>query len=218
MGFLAHMGGLPGIGILLAKAVLVVFSIASVGVMIERAFALRRARLVEQRDYNALKQALMMRQMDTVRACVAASPAPCAAALSAGLSHQGAPEEVVREAIAQEVDMQNAALHSYLPVLATIASTAPYVGLFGTVLGILSAFDKIARTGQTGASAVAQPISEALITTALGLGVAIPAVMAYNYFSGRVSDLGLRVETHALDLGARLPDLRTVGGGDGHEG
>lgn len=214
---LQHLG-LAGMGILLAKGILVLFSIASIAIMIERAFALRKARLVEQRDYQALKQALMMRQMDTVRACVAASPAPCAAALAAGLSHQGAPPEVVREAIAQEVDMQNSILHSNLPILATVASTAPYVGLFGTVLGILAAFERIGATGETGAKAVATPISEALITTALGLGVAIPAVMAYNYFSGRVGAMGLHVENHALDLGARLPELRSVPGGEGYEG
>jgi biopolymer transport protein ExbB len=72
------------------------------------------------------------------------------------------------------------------------------------VLGILSAFARIAATGQTGASAVAGPIAEALTATGLGLGVAIPAVMAYNYLSGRVGDIMLRVETHALDLSARL--------------
>jgi biopolymer transport protein ExbB len=95
-------------------------------------------------------------------------------------------------------------LNRNLSILATIASTAPYVGLFGTVLGILSAFATIARTGQTGASVVAAPIAEALTATAMGLGVAIPAVMAYNYFSGRVNDMMLRVETHAIDLTARL--------------
>lgn len=196
---------LAGPGILLAQCILGLFSIISVAVIVERAINLSRVRRIEQRDYLSLKDALLRRQMDAVRAGTAASVAPSAAALQVGLSHSGAPAEVVREAIAQEVDVQNASLHSYLPLLATVASTAPYVGLFGTVLGILQAFDKIARTGQTGASVVAAPIAEALATTALGLGVAIPAVIAYNLLSGRVSDLGLKVETHALDLASRLP-------------
>jgi biopolymer transport protein ExbB/TolQ len=116
---------------------------------------------------------------------------------------------LVHEAVTQGIEVQSALLHRNLPILATIASTAPYVGLFGTVLGILQAFAKIATTGQTGASVVAAPIAEALTATALGLGVAIPAVMAYNYFSGRVNDLTLRVETHTLDLAARLASLKT---------
>jgi biopolymer transport protein ExbB/TolQ len=103
--------------------------------------------------------------------------------------------------------MQSAELGRNVPKLATIASVAPYIGLFGTVLGILDAFGHIAATGQTGAKVVAGPISEALVATALGLGVAIPAVMAYNYFSGRVNSLSQLVEDHALELTARLPQL-----------
>lgn len=218
MEVLIPHGGPVELGVWVAKVVLVLFSVLSVAIMIERGITLRRMRMLEQRDFQALRDALMRRQMDALRAYLAASPAPCAAALQAGLSHQGASSDVVREAVAQEVDVQNAALHGLLPFLGTVASTAPYVGLFGTVLGILSAFDRIAKTGQTGASVVAAPIAEALITTALGLGVAIPAVMAYNYFSNKVNDLSLKVETHALDLAARLPDMAGVSGGEGHEG
>jgi biopolymer transport protein ExbB/TolQ len=115
---------------------------------------------------------------------------------------------VVRDAVTQEVVMQSNALTHNLSVLGTVASTAPYIGLFGTVLGILDAFERIASSGQTGARIVAAPIAEALTATALGLGVAIPAVMAYNYFSGRVNDLSLRIENHALDLTSRLPHNR----------
>jgi len=183
--------------------VLVLFSLLSVFVMVERAINLRRIRRIEDSEYSALRSVLRHGQMDAAMACLAASQSPSIAALQAGLDLKGAHPDLVHEAITQEIEVQSALLHRNLPVLATLASTAPYVGLFGTVVGILLAFYEIARTKQTGADAVAGPISEALFATALGLGVAIPAVMAYNYFSGRVNDLSLRVETHALELAAR---------------
>ena len=216
--WMAAHGGLTGMGVQLAKVVLCVFATLSVVVVIERLYALGRLRKFEESDYRALKEAFAQGQVDLVRACAMASLAPSAAALQAGLelaSGRGMRPnaERVREAIDQEVEVQNASLQHNLPILATVASTAPYVGLFGTVLGILGAFHDIALTGQTRPSVVASGISEALITTALGLGVAIPAVVVYNYFSGRVNTFSLRVETHAIDLAGRLADLHEAEGG-----
>ena len=79
--------------------------------------------------------------------------------------------------------------------LATIGSTAPFVGLFGTVLGILNAFKGISGAKSTGLAAVAGGISEALVTTAIGLFVAIPAVWMFNYFTGRSKHLTSRWTT-----------------------
>lgn len=203
--WIASHGGIEGLGARLALVVLVVFSLISVAVMIERVLTLRRLRAVEEADFKALRTALRAKDATTVRACAAASASPVAAAIQAGLNAVDLGETQMGEAIDQEVSMQTAEMGRNLPVLATIASVAPYVGLFGTVLGILGAFGKIAQTGQTGARVVAAPISEALIATAMGLGVAIPAVVAYNYFSGRVNNLGLQLEDHALELAARLP-------------
>jgi biopolymer transport protein ExbB/TolQ len=220
--WLAAQGGLVGLGVHFSKYVLLVFSVISVAVMVERTFSLRRTRRIEEADYRALREAMPHRRMDAasatdavnamegVSARAAASVAPCAVALHAGLSHHGAPPERVREAIAQELEVQTVLLSRNLPVLATIASTAPYVGLFGTVLGILMAFRQIAATGRTGAAVVAGGISEALTATAIGLGVAIPAVIAYNYFTDKVNDLSLKVETHAFDLAMRLPDAKAA--------
>lgn len=218
--WIASHGGIEGLGARVALIVLIIFSLISVAVMIERALTLRRVRAIEESDFNALRAALRAKDRDTVRACAAASASPVAAAIQAGLNAADLGETQMGEAIDQEVSMQTAELTRNLPVLATIASVAPYVGLFGTVLGILGAFGKIAATGQTGARVVAAPISEALIATALGLGVAIPAVIAYNYFSGRVNNLGLQLEDHALTLAARLPAtlaVEAVPAGGAHE-
>lgn len=219
MDWIVAHGGPVGVGVLFAKYLLVLFSVVSVAVMIERALTLRRIRQVEETEYRALRELLIEAAphsapaardaaMASVRSRVQAGQAPSSAALKAGFSHVGASQQTMRDAIELELSSQEAALSHNLSILGTIASTAPYIGLFGTVLGILSAFDKIAQSGQTGAKVVAAPIAEALTATAIGLGVAIPAVMAYNYFSGRANDLALRVENHALDLAARLPDER----------
>ena len=193
------------LGVQAARWILVLFSLVSVFVMVESALNLRRAARLEDAEFRTLKTLLTRGEHSAAQASIAASRAPSVLALHEGLELRAINPGAVSEAIAQGIEVQCAALQGHLRILATIASTAPYVGLFGTVLGILSAFAEIARTGQTGAAVVAAPIADALTATALGLGVAIPAVMGYNFFSGRVGDLGLRVETHALDLAARIP-------------
>ena len=95
-------------------------------------------------------------------------------------------ESVTRRAAAAEITH----LESWMSLLGTIGSTAPFIGLFGTVVGIMRAFHHMAQTGAGGFAVVASGISEALVATALGLGVAIIAVALYNYFQVRLADLG----------------------------
>ena len=84
--------------------------------------------------------------------------------------------------------------------LATIGSTAPFVGLFGTVMGILNAFKGISEQKATGLGAVAGGIAEALVTTAVGLFVAIPAVMMFNYLTGRVEAFDVEMDNSSSEL------------------
>ncbi len=221
-------GDLVRLGVLIAADVLIIFSITSLSIVIERALGLSRARKLEESEYALLRDA-WRQNSPLVAQRVGQSEAPSARAVRSGLELMGdlqspsaragtsdsTARELAREAVAQGLDVESARLSRNLPILGTVASTAPYIGLFGTVLGILSAFARIAATGQTGASAVAAPIAEALTATGLGLGVAIPAVMAYNLLTGRVSDLMLRVETHALDLSARLIGAQGQAHGNG---
>ena len=88
----------------------------------------------------------------------------------------------------------------FLWFLGTVGSNAPFVGLFGTVVGILNAFREIANQKQTGLGAVAGGISEALVTTALGLLVAIPAVMMFNYLTGRVEAFDVEMDNSSSEL------------------
>ena len=91
-----------------------------------------------------------------------------------------------------------------LGFLATIGSTAPFVGLFGTVAGIINAFRNIAATGSGGMSVVSGGIAEALVTTALGIFVAIPAVAAFNYFTGKVENFHIEMNRASTQLVNRL--------------
>ena len=186
-------------GILLAKIVLGIYSLASVAVIIERVLSLRRTAAAEAGDFPRLRSATNGGKRAELN-----GDSPTAQALGEGLLLNHPDERQFTEAVGRGIAIQGMKFQERLSVLATIASTAPYVGLFGTVLGILEAFRRIAATGETGAAIVAGGISEALITTALGLGVAIPAVIAYNYFTRKVEELSLTVENHAMELTARL--------------
>jgi len=87
-----------------------------------------------------------------------------------------------------------------LPILATVGATAPFVGLVGTVAGIVNAFHEIATTGQSGVGQVSAGIAEALVTTAVGIAVAIPAVWLYNFLTQRIARLLADVESTAQSL------------------
>lgn len=106
--------------------------------------------------------------------------------------------QVMRISIDREVDR----LERYLGVLATVGSTAPFVGLFGTVWGIMNSFQSIAATNNTSLSVVAPGIAEALFATALGLVAAIPATVAYNKFANDVSRYATRLEGFAGEFSA----------------
>jgi biopolymer transport protein ExbB/TolQ len=106
----------------------------------------------------------------------------------------------VNRALERENALVMAELKSKLAGLGTIGSTAPFVGLFGTVVGIIGAFRGMAATGSGGLGAVSAGIAEALVTTAIGLLVAIPAVWLYNYFTGRVERFQIEMGNSASEL------------------
>ncbi|NRA36915.1 MAG: MotA/TolQ/ExbB proton channel family protein [Planctomycetes bacterium] len=91
-------------------------------------------------------------------------------------------------------------LKKFLSILATMAGTAPFIGLFGTVLGILETFSTIGESGFSNAAAIASGISQALVATAAGLGVAIPAVMCYNFFARKANEAIADAERRATDV------------------
>ncbi len=108
---------------------------------------------------------------------------------------------MVWERVVEEVILLNRGrLHSWLGFLATVGNTAPFIGLFGTVWGIMRAFHQIGVKGSASLAVVAPGISEALITTALGIAVAVPAVVAYNHFLAKVERMEDGLRAHAFEF------------------
>lgn len=121
--------------------------------------------------------------------------------------------EWITMSLQRSVDEVNSKLQSGMPFLATVGSTAPFVGLFGTVWGILNALIAIGIAGQASIDKVAGPVGEALIMTALGLAVAVPAVMGYNWLLRRNKAVQDALRNFASDLHAYLVSGARVGGG-----
>ena len=119
---------------------------------------------------------------------------------ASSLQNSGDKQDVLERRLRAEVQKELHKLESGLMVLASIGSTAPFVGLFGTVWGIMHALQDISRTGSAGLDVVAGPIGEALIATAVGIATAIPAVLAYNYGLRQVRLYGAELEEFANDF------------------
>ena len=117
--------------------------------------------------------------------------------------------ESIQRAMRRVQSSEVARMERYLPFLATTASAGPFVGLFGTVVGIINSFHSIGMEGSASLAVVAPGISGALVATAGGLAAAIPAVVGYNYFVGRVRHWATEMENFALEL-ANLVERRLV--------
>jgi biopolymer transport protein ExbB len=104
---------------------------------------------------------------------------------AASLKFRGAPQDLLEQTLRKQTQYEQHKMESGLTMLASIGSTAPFVGLFGTVLGIMHAMHGISASGSASLDVVAGPIGDALIATAIGIAVAVPAVLAYNFFIRR---------------------------------
>lgn len=199
--------------------VLIVMSLYALAVAGDRLFAFRKGRRLSRGYVEAL--APLVEAAGRLREAVGLEKqfvgSPVAKVIGAGLHEYsrglerpaGAPApaafdvaEIVNRAMERSKERELAGLRRGMPVLATVASSAPFVGLFGTVGGIITAFQKLAdpTKGGGGIGTVSAGIAEALITTAVGLGVAIIAVWFYNYFTARLDDVTIDIDETASEL------------------
>ena len=195
-----HMGWLDK-GVV---SLLVLMSIYSLWVMIDRFAVFSKAKRYSLAFVLALRDRMAKRDLNGALNLSKAEPqSPIAKVIYEALTEyrdgldaiaKTGPDEVgefdvvdaVNRAIDRVKEREIANMKKGLGGLASISSAAPFIGLFGTVIGIINAFQAMASSGQGGLGAVSKGISEALITTAAGLLVAIPAVMAYNYFTNTI--------------------------------
>jgi biopolymer transport protein ExbB/biopolymer transport protein TolQ len=198
--------------------VLLAFSVYSVGVMLDRAVTYRRATRGAASLRARVRELLRDGKLhEALAACEAADGTALARVLRAGLAEaaaggdgpgeRGVAQELARGAMQRSTAAEVGRLERHLGALATIGNVSPFVGLFGTVIGIIRAFEAIARTGAGGLGTVSAGIAEALIATAAGLFVAIPAVMAYNHFVGRVKAMAAELDDASAELADGLVRL-----------
>lgn len=185
-------------------------SIIALAVFFERAWNLREAKNIPVNLIRRLEEQVRRGQIEEAMAFCRRNRSPMGRVIMAALKNAGLGREAVKEAV-QEVGRREAAyLERYVGVLGTVANVAPLLGLLGTVSGMIKAFTVISVQGVGNPGSLAGGISEALITTAAGLTVAIPAFVAYRYFLGKVDGLVLELEQYALhfvDL-VKQPDER----------
>ena len=191
--------------------ILLVMSAWSVGVMMDRWLAFQAARKQSRLFAPVVAGALREGKLDeAIRVAERNKKSHLAKVVNAGLQefrvHELSEEisgdkiEASRRALDRASAIVHAELERGLSGLATIGSTAPFVGLLGTVIGIIDAFREIQGQNGTGVSAVAGGISEALVTTALGLTVAIPAVMMFNYFTTKIRAFDVEMDNSSSEL------------------
>ncbi len=190
LGLLVHSGGGWVIWLLMLASVL------TLAVIVERAIVLRRERRAFDGVRVGLRAALNDGDLRRAADLAGGSTTVAASVLSAGLARPAVGPAAVEERLAAARIDGRYRLERRLWVLGTLGNNAPFVGLFGTVLGVIRAFADLAGNAGAGPEVVMAGLSEALVATAVGLLVAIPAVMAYNYFLKRAGEY--LAETDAL--------------------
>jgi len=191
---------------------LLIMGLACLTAFIERLIALRRSRAQSARFASEAADDLQAGVVEAVMATAEKYPrghlarlvqsglTVYASARSAGDEAGLSAAERARRQLERTLEVLSADLRRGLSVLASVGSVAPFVGLLGTVVGIISAFQGIASSGSGGLSSVAAGISEALVETALGLAVAIPAVLGFNYLSTKIANDERALATSAGEL------------------
>jgi biopolymer transport protein ExbB len=170
---------------------LILLSIVSVTVVLERLWSLKNMGSVTLRITESLLEPIKKGQRDlAIAICKQNSQSPAARIFLNVLEREGSQGLDTASTFATEAMFEETQkLKKHLWILGTVASSAPFIGLLGTVVGIIKAFESMAVAGTGGFAVVAAGISEALVATALGLAVAIIAVIFYNYFQTRISTL-----------------------------
>jgi biopolymer transport protein ExbB len=181
--------------------VLLLCSVLSLGVIIDRlATYWRKSRVQRAQFMDRIKDELRKKDLERAIELCRESDAPFAKVALAGLEKAGRTEKLVAGVMERQITVEVGKLERLTSIVGTIGNIAVYVGLFGTVLGIIRAFHDISVAGAGGMDVVIGGVAEALITTATGLAVAVPSVVLYNYFSRRVERFESDMELAASEV------------------
>lgn len=175
-------------------------SILSVTVALERWWYFRGAGAKSDDILGAVRKQLEGGKPEAAAAWCHKHPSAVAQVVGYGLTHAGRSRKDLEELMISKLKEERMKLEKFLPVLGTLGNISPFIGLFGTVVGIIRAFRDLAASGTGGPSVVARGIAEALVATAAGLLVAIPAAILYNYFMGRLKKVTVEMEVASTRL------------------
>ena len=189
--------------------IIIGLSVVALVIIIERLLYFHRARVDEDGLIQRLRSAMEKSHYDEALSICDSNPAPITNLMKVGIGHRHHPQHVQKEVIMDAANQEVPKMERYLSALGTIANISPLLGLLGTVTGNIRAFGVLGKFGAVGdPSILAQGISEALITTAAGIIVAIPATVFYNYLVSKVNHIIIRLENRVGEM------VLLLGGGE----
>ena len=187
-------------------------SLLGLAVIIERLIVLRRGRIIVPEIAAAVDTLDSGRDLSVAYALCQSRPGPFANIVRAGLDHADNDWTVIRDVLQESGRREATLLTRRLGVLETVAAVSPLLGLLGTVLGMIRIFASVSQAGIGNPEALSGGISEAMVTTAAGLFIGIPALVAYNWLNGRADRLIFELETYASRLLDSLRRRRQAAG------
>jgi len=189
---------------------IVLCSVTALGIFLERAFYLHRATIAVGDLLRGLANILRRKNYAEALQECAGTPGPVARVAHAVILRHDAPRAELRDVAQEAGQLEVPKLERNMPLLATIAYVTPLLGLLGTMLGLLQAFQQIAaQSGYASAADIANGVYESMITSAASLGVAIPAFVAYSYLSARINTVIHDMERAGIELLAILDEVKS---------
>ena len=183
-------------------------SILAVAIILERAFQLRRKKIISPNLLSMIDSIKESKDIDMARSVCNQTNSTLTNIMKVCLDNHKLDREELKELMEEQGRQEVRILERGLGALETIASASPLMGLLGTVIGMIKVFNVISKVGVGQASALSGGISEALITTVVGLSIGIPTLIAYNYFTNKAEDLVLDVEKYSGFLIQKIRSLK----------
>ena len=186
-------------------------SVLALAVILERFWNLRDDKILPPSEVEHLRGLIDNGEFERAEEYAGSRPGPLNAVLLPALQSRRESREFIRQVVHDAGRQEIPRLERYLGVLGTIASISPLLGLLGTVLGMIQVFAVVSQQGVGQADALAGGISQAMITTATGLAIAIPSLAAYNYYVGTAEGIILEMERLVLELIKLIVQRRQAG-------
>ncbi len=189
--------------------ILLAISVLSLTIIFERSWSLRRSAVIPLAEVQMIEQSVRSGDVKQAMATCQTHNTAMSRILWVALANRGVRRSVMKEILEESGRQEVAHLDRFIGVLGVIAGIAPLLGLLGTVIGMIEVFQQISLLGVGKADVLAGGISKALNTTAFGLVVAIPSMVAYRYYESRVDRFVIEIEAHALRFVELLKGERT---------